>query len=862
MKVCKVFLTVFSLMLLLCVVLALALPAAAADNLAVNGDLEMGSTNGWEIANADLDSSVKYAGNYSLKLNATTAYSGAAYKIVPVNRGGTVTVSFYYRYVSDPGSNLYHVFTYKGSDHTVGTYDKADASFAKPSGCNSISTWKYISYSFNAEEYDSIYLKFSPGGNGSSPCYIDNLEVKCEGGTESTVAPYLTSFGTKYNRPRSAENNLITNGGFESVTHAPWDTDTFIKGNLSVVSDATAPEGSKSLYLTSGTLSTTAWYTFPVTVEKNTSYTFSAWVKSPRLSAQNNATATFGVADADTGDFLIYEPYNGDGHGTATKSTATMQLMATSPDGEWHLRSVTFYSGTATTVNIAVYGGGSQLYLDDIALYKSANGIEYISERRTATITATNNKGNRYCLDENSLIPAPHMSGAAAQNYWSDNPAWRNGFLSFADTGDSHGTALKYTASANTMRSLWYIDWIDLQPHTEYTLTMDIKRLATGGGKIVLLDDNVNSPVEFYSVSLAAVDSDWRTYSITFNTGVYSRIGFAIVDAGGSAYIDKLRLFKTADGIADEPANTDTPVVKPTGGLTAVTEFAGAPVVQLLADGDFEGGTVGSFALYQRSAVSAAAAHSGAYGVHLGGDGTWGAMLEQTAIPVTDGKTYILSYWYKANANGANITIKGADTGTQYVYTWANQGAWTQVTATFTVAGDTAVIFNVCGSNTGMAEDLYLDDISLTRQGPGAPVGVAFLMQLDAAGARRDQQYLGDLTNATVDVYGDGTQYRLVRMGAVMTNDPAVGDSTAAFVVEAADGHRVVDVPATYLYEAAANQVSYAVRVVNIPAKFADTLIYARPYYVFEKDGEEITVYGAVYSRSYNDPNGTSPFTP
>ncbi len=708
---------VLSLSLLLGLLLmAPATSVTAADNLAANGDLELGSTSGWEIANAQIDSSVKYAGNYSLKLTATSAYSGAAYKIVPVSKGADVTVSFYYRYESNPGSGkTYHVYTYMGADASVGAYSDADKSFSIPSGCNSISSWKQVSYSFNSGDYANIYLKFCPGSNGSSACYIDNLVVTAEGGAEEKVEPYLTSFGTKYNRPANSGYNLIKNGGFESTTNAQWNTGTFIKNGLSVVTDATAPEGNKSLYLTPGTNTTPTWYTFPVSVEKYTQYTFSAWVKSPRLSASNNATATFGVVDADTGDFLVYDAYNGDGYGNATISTTKMQLMATSPDDEWHLRSVTFYSGTATTVNIAVYGERSQLYLDDIALYKSSYGVEYISELRTGTITAATNSGNKYCADADTLIPAPHMTGKAAENHWSANPAWRNGFLSFADTGDDHAVALRYTASSRPLQ-LAYIDWIDVQPNTSYTFTMDVKRLAAGNGRIALLDDNINNPAEFYTLSFNATDSDWKTYSITFKTGVYSRVGLMIVDGGGSAYIDKTRLFETTRGIATEPADTVVPVLTPKGGETSVMEMQ----------------------------------------------------------------------------------------------------------------GDT--------------------------------LGVAFLMDLEAQGVTRNERNVADLTNATVDVFEDGNRYRLVSMGAVMTNKASIGTDSDAFTREGVDADgRVIDVPVVYLYDVWDTTAVFAVRVINIPTRSANVVVYARPYYVFEKDGEEIVVYGEICSRSYND-NGEDVF--
>lgn len=852
----------FSFIVTVCLLVGLLIASpmltTAAENLAANGNLELGNTNGWETANASIETSTVYSGSYALKLSATSAYSGAAFKTVTVRKNATVTVSFYYRYASAPGSKLYHVYTYQGPNTDVGPYGNgADKSLAAPSGCNSVSTWQQVSYTFNSGDYDHITLKFCPGGSGGTVCYLDNLVVTMEGGDETPITPSLTSFGTKYNRPSAPSVNLIQNGSFESMANAQWNTASFMQSNMTVVEDSTAPAGRMSLYFNASSTDTAAWYTFPVQVERYTNYTFSAWVKAPRLSAANDATATFGVADAATGRFLVYEPYNGNGHGSASISTPTMQLMATAPDDAWHLRSVTFYSGTADTVHIAVYGAHSQLYLDDIALYKSANGLEYISALRTGTITPATNTGNKYCEDAASLIPAPHMTGVAAANHWSDNPAWRNGFLTLADTGDDHGTALQYTASAHTNWALWYIDWIDVQPNTSYTLTLDVKRLAAGNGRIVLLDDNYSSPAEFYSIAFSAVDSEWKTYSVTFNTGVYSRVGFAIVDGGGAAYIDKTRLFKTADGIATEPADTERPSLAPTGGKTSAMAMEEPP--NGVVNGNFEIGSLGGYDVYQSTVLSADAAHSGAYGAHLKGDGTWGAMLEQLSIPVEDGGTYTFSYWYKANQNGANVTLKGAATGTQYAYAWTNVKTWTNVTVEFTVAGDTELVLNICGGGNGIAEDVFLDDLCLTRE-DDVCVGVAFLMELEAQGVRRNEQYEAELTYATVDAYGNGTRYPLKRMGAVMTNESAIGEDRSAFTLAAVTTQGVIDIPAAHLWSVDATSASYAVRVIQIPLRYADTVIYARPYYVFEKDGEDVVVYGDVYSRSYNDPNSQIDF--
>ena len=236
MKLKYVLLTIVSLGLLGMLLIPAPVAVIAADNLAANGDLELGNTNGWEVANGAIDTATVYSGSYSLKLTATTAYSGAAYKTIPVRKNATITVSFYYRYASDPGSKLYHVFTYQGADTNVGPYSNADKSFAKPTGCNSISTWQQISYTFNSGNYTAITLKFCPSGNGGTACYIDNLVVTSEGGDTTEMAPYLTSFGTKMGRPKDAASNLIKQGGFEAIANAQWNTSAFLSDSLQVFS--------------------------------------------------------------------------------------------------------------------------------------------------------------------------------------------------------------------------------------------------------------------------------------------------------------------------------------------------------------------------------------------------------------------------------------------------------------------------------------------------------------------------------------------------------------------------------------------------------------------------------------------------
>ena len=56
---------------------------------------------------------------------------------------------------------------------------------------------------------------------------------------------------------------------------------------------------------------------------------------------------------------------------------------------------------------------------------------------------------------------------------------------------------------------------------------------------------------------------------------------------------------------------------------------------------------------------------------------------------------------------------------------------------------------------------------------------------------------------------------------------------------------------AVHLLETTDTSASFAARIVNIPEGKEDTQIYARCYYVFEKDGQEIVIYGDIVSNNY-----------
>lgn len=113
--------------------------------------------------------------------------------------------------------------------------------------------------------------------------------------------------------------------------------------------------------------------------------------------------------------------------------------------------------------------------------------------------------------------------------------------------------------------------------------------------------------------------------------------------------------------------------------------------------------------------------------------------------------------------------------------------------------------------------------------------GLAFFFTANMSGAQTQNGYEYVANSASVTPFVDGESYPVVRMGAVVSN-----------------GVSSVDIEAKYLWDVTADEASFAVRLINIPDNQLDREITARPYYVYEVDGEEIVVYGETVSQSYN----------
>lgn len=299
--------------------------------------------------------------------------------------------------------------------------------------------------------------------------------------------------------------------------------------------------------------------------------------------------------------------------------------------------------------------------------------------------------------------------------------------------------------------------------------------------------------------------------------------------------------------------------------VTPMTYVLAAPQVineeNLLVNGDFEMGDTTGWIRNGDIAIVSTAAKDGRYGAHItSGNGPWdeyqGIYGDFAVEKNTD---YVFSFDHKSDISAGTIVyIKSLTLGTDLQASWPTQvpGCWSRQVYHFNSGETDRIRIQLC---VGAKNSVRLfDNVCLRRVvkhtiggGLGSVMdteneckGLAF--RFDVA-AKVKATAKGAFVSGTVDPYGDGSDYALVRMGAVVTNQPI---ATENLTLEAVNGKTCVDVVAAKVCDVAADKVSYAVRVTNVPLWADEAFITARPYYIYKDGNQERIVYGGAYSES------------
>lgn len=424
-----------------------------------------------------------------------------------------------------------------------------------------------------------------------------------------------------------------------------------------------------------------------------------------------------------------------------------------------------------------------------------------------------------------------------------------------------------YTGSAFQMSnpSAWAetgYQEVAVEANETYTLTWRSKRVSGTG----VFNMNISkAPYDGTTPTITAITNQtWM--NDTSGNWIDHKVSLKMTDANGNG-ISRIMVKLTCEAANAGVILIDDIVL--TKNLTA--SFDG-----YIYNGDFEIGSTDNWTCYNDTVASTAAKYTGNYGAQIFSNGSWGGIMSQGTINVVAGKTYIVSYWIKVIKNSIGIQIKDGTTSSGSVLTSKTHGTgdWTLVTFEVTPTQN-GLFINFHGSgganaDATLAAEAYVDDIKVELKGgnpeekityggssvrdndpkdAGTGKGLAFQFKVSAENGEKNfsNEYV---TNSDKIVLGN-VKYDLVKMGAVMTNNATIGQNAANFNLDAVDNKKIIDIPAVYLNGADAETLSFAVRICDIPDRHIGTAIYARPYYVYLENGEEITVYGNTRSNNY-----------
>ena len=360
------------------------------------------------------------------------------------------------------------------------------------------------------------------------------------------LQPRLTSYGThEFDGHVTTslvyvcedDKNLITDSDFETG-NGNWNTPSlFESGVVSVVDDMTARNGHRSLKIEShNPLNEKIWSSFSVDIEPDTTYYFAAIVKGEQWSENNKCDLTLGFGNPETGKFFAQ-------NGTLTEDSQ----KGLGFDGNWHIVRNAFYSGSLDKVLITFCSSSCIAYVDKLYLFKESDKIKFHFSKADA-------KGGKVvnlypesitCTENENML----KNGSFDQ---ADLSFWKTGLglgltVTIEDTEENHGKAMYYkenTFGSGYPKQTYYIKWIDVEPNTNYTFSGEYKTLKNGKGWFGILNGNRYVPEPIQKFFFNGLEDNWSKAAVTFNTGEFDRIGFAVCDCGGEAFIDNLYLFK------------------------------------------------------------------------------------------------------------------------------------------------------------------------------------------------------------------------------------------------------------------------------------------------------------------------------
>ncbi len=176
------------------------------------------------------------------------------------------------------------------------------------------------------------------------------------------------------------------------------------------------------------------------------------------------------------------------------------------------------------------------------------------------------------------------------------------------------------------------------------------------------------------------------------------------------------------------------------------------------------------------------------------------------------------------------------------------QMCWVEIEGACTYDNDYDVDCNLCGA--------IREAKSIVQTFGGNSIsedinGLAFRFDVTNANLIKvdDTNYTIDYANSTVAPTTSGTTYKLIAMGAVVSNN-----NSETYLENVASNDRLLNIVAENAFGLDEGTPYFCIRITNIPDDQLDTVITARPYFIYENElGEQITVHGDEQAATYNN---------
>lgn len=241
-------------------------------------------------------------------------------------------------------------------------------------------------------------------------------------------------------------------------------------------------------------------------------------------------------------------------------------------------------------------------YLDDVSVCDPADVKPIVSQSTPKIIVAASKLINIEASAENILLNGDFEAEPERGNSWNTEEFIDSEFLSIdKKDGDK---ALKFSSKGNETESATI--WIDVEPETEYTLSMELLGEYLSEENSGIFDINIINPVvnralstknsKITGISPTSYDNRWHRRAVVFFSGYCTRVGINFSGVNSTVYIDNI-IVCSSDYAGKVKNNTDAVTVIESSNATVTCDQA----KNLLSAVDWKSGiNYGNDAIYNK----------------------------------------------------------------------------------------------------------------------------------------------------------------------------------------------------------------------------------------------------------------------